>query len=102
KVVVNPRIHSGHLGRLAADEGAAGLPATVGDAGDDSARGLHLELAAGEVVEKEQRLRALGEKVVDAHGDQVDADRRVPAGVDGDLELGADAVIGGNQDRVLE
>jgi hypothetical protein len=61
-----------------------------------------IELAGGEIVEEEQRLGALHDKVVDAHGDQVDADRVVPAGVDGDFQLGADAVIGRDQNRVGE
>ena len=61
-----------------------------------------VELAGGEIVEEEQRLGALREQVVDAHGDEVDADGVVPAGLDGDLELGADAVGGGDEDRVRE
>src|SRR5262249_41938572 len=39
---------------------------------------------------------------VDAHGDEVDADGVVPAGFDGDLHLGADAVIGGDQHRITK
>jgi hypothetical protein len=46
----------------------------------------------GEVVEEVQGLGAVDEEVVDPHGDQVDADRVVPIGREGDLELGADAV----------
>ena len=57
-------------------------------------------LAGGEIVEEEQRLGALADEVVDAHGDEVDADGVVLAGVDGELELGADAVGGGDQHRV--
>ena len=60
------------------------------------------ELAGGEIVEEEQRLGALDDDVVDAHRDEIDADRVVDAGLDGDLHLGADAVIGGDEDRVLE
>src|SRR5690606_12161663 len=41
-------------------------------------------------------------EVVDAHGDEVDADRVVYAGLDGDLDLGADAVVGGDQQGVGE
>ena len=41
-------------------------------------------------------------QVVHRHGDQIDADGVVAAGLDGDLDLGSDAVIGGDQDRVLE
>ena len=40
-----------------------------------------VELLADVVVEKEQRLGALHQDVVDAHRDQVDADRVVPAAV---------------------
>ena len=95
-------VHAGHLGRLAADQRAAGLPAALRDAADDACGGGDVELAGGEVVEEEQRLGALGQQVVDAHRDEVDADGAVQAGVDRDLELGADAVVGGDQDRVLE
>ena len=40
------------------------------------------------------------DEVVDAHGDEVDADRLVAAGVAGDDHLGAHAVGRGHQDRV--
>ena len=72
------------------------MPATTARAVAD------VELAGGEIVQEEQRLGALHQQVVDAHGDEIDADGVVPAGLDGDLELGADAVVGGDQDRVLE
>ena len=61
-----------------------------------------IELAAGEIVEEEQRLRALHHEVVDRHGDEIDADGVVPAGLDRDLDLGADAVGGGDQHRIGE
>jgi hypothetical protein len=44
----------------------------------------------------------LHHEIVDAHGDEIDADGVVLAGGDGDLELGADPVGGCDQDRVLE
>ena len=69
---------------------------------DDRRALIRVELAGGEIVEEEQRLGALHDQVVDAHGDEVDADRVVPAGVDGDLQLGADAVIGRDQHRIGE
>ena len=102
EVVVVAVIHAGHFGRLAADQRAAGLPAALGDAADDRRALVGIELAGGEIVEEEQRLGALHDDVVDAHGDEVDADRVVLAGIDGDLQLGADAVIGGDQHRVGE
>src|SRR6185437_13380273 len=36
------------------------------------------------------------------HGDQVDADGTMTAGFDGNLDLGADAVIGGDENRIFE
>ena len=69
---------------------------------DDRGTLVGIELAGGEIVEEEQRLGALHDEVVDAHGDEVDADRVVVAGLDGDLQLGADAVIGGDQHRIGE
>ena len=102
EVVVARAVHAGHLRRLAADEGAAGEAAALGDAGDDGLGGAGLKLAGCEIVEEEQRLGALHDQVVDAHGDEVDADRVVPAGVDGELQLGADAVRGRDEQRVGE
>jgi hypothetical protein len=58
--------------------------------------------AGREIVEKEHRLRALDDEIVDAHGDEVDADRVMDPGLDGDFQLGADAVIGRHQDRIAE
>ncbi len=77
-------IHAGHFGGLAADQRRAGLAAALGDARDDSRPGLRVELPGGEIIEEEQRLRPLDDEVVDAHGDQVDADRVENPGIDGD------------------
>ena len=102
EIVIAVLVQAGHFGGLAADQRAAGFPAAFGDAGDDRGRGFRIELAAGEIVEEEQRFGALHDEVVDRHRDQVDADAVMQAGLDRDLELGADAVGGGDQDRVLE
>ena len=53
-----------------------------------------------DVVEEEQRLGALAHEVVDAHGDEVDADRVEPADGLRDQRLGADAVGGRHEHRV--
>ena len=85
---------AGVLGHLAADERAAGLPAALGHAVDELLDVVGVELADGDVVEEEERLGALAHEVVDAHGDEVDADRVEAAGGLGDERLGADAVGG--------
>ena len=66
------------LGHLAADEGAAGLAAALGHAFDELLDVIGIELADRDVVEEEERLGALAHDVVDAHGDEVDADGREP------------------------
>ncbi len=55
-------------------------------------RDRHVERAGGELIEEEERLGTLHDEIVDAHGDEVDADRLVHAGLDRDAQLGADAV----------
>ena len=100
EVIVARLVHAGHFGRLAADQRRAGDPAAFGDAADHLGRLDRIELAGREIVEKEQRLGALHDKIVDAHRDEIDPDRVVDARVDGDLELGADAVIGRDEQRI--
>ena len=72
------------------------MPATT------ALRGDRVELAGGEVVEQEQRLRALHQQVVDAHRDDVEAGDAVAAALRQELHLGADAVGRGDQERLLE
>ena len=69
-------------------------------AGDHPLGDAVVELPGGEIVEEEERLGALDDQIVGAHRDQVDADAVVAAAVDRELELGADAVIGGDQQRI--
>ena len=101
QVVLAGRVHAGHLGRLATDQGTAGQLATLGDTGDDGLAGIDVELAAGEIVEEEQGLGALDQDVVDAHGDQVLADGVVLVELEGQLQLGPDTIGTGDQDRLL-
>ena len=72
----------------------------VADPADDLARQLGIVAAHRHIIQKEQRLGARAETVVDRHRHQVDPHRRVPAGGKGQLELGADAVGRGDQHRV--
>ncbi len=96
QVVVAFAVHARHLRRLAADQGRAGQEAALGDARDHPLGHVHVQLGGGVVVEEHQGLGALGQQVVHAHGYQVDADVVVAARFDGDLQLGADPVGGGD------
>ena len=100
EIVVAGGIHAGHFGRFAADQRAARLAAAGGNAADDGRTLVGVELAGREIIEEEQRLGALHDEIVDAHGDEVDADGVVIVGIDRDLQLGADAVIGGDENRI--
>ena len=77
-VVFAVGVEARHLGRLAADQRAAVLAAGARDAGDDLLGDVRRQAAGRQVVEKEQRLGALHEDVVDAVVDEIGADRVVP------------------------
>ena len=85
---------------LPAQQDAGRLAAPLHDALDDGLRDVHVQGARRKVVEEEERVGARGDDVVDAHGDQVDADGVVHAQVEGQLELGTDAVCAGDQEGV--
>src|SRR5258708_5336777 len=94
-----PRSLPGLRGAPPADERAARELAAPGDALDDFGGDRDVELAAGEIVEKEERFRALREDVVDAHRHEVDADRVVHPELERELQLGSDAVGARHQHR---
>ena len=73
-------VDPGQLGRLAAEDGAAGLAADGGGAGDELGDLGQVELGRGRVVQEEERLGADGEQVVGAVRGEVDAGVEEPAG----------------------
>ncbi len=99
QIVITGGVHARHLRRLAADERHASQLAAAGDPLDHLVGHRLVELAGGIVVEKVQRLGALDDDVVGAHGDQIDTHAVVDPGVDGEPQLGADAVGSGYQHR---
>ena len=101
EIVLAVGVEARHLRRLAAEQRAAVLAAAAREAVDDLLGDVGLEAAGGEVVEEEQRPRALHEDVVDAVVDEIDADRAVLPGQERDLQLGADAVGARHENRLL-
>ena len=63
---------------------------------------VRIEFSCREIVEEKQWLSTLYDQIVDAHRDKIDADSVVDAGFNGDLELGADAVISCDENRIIE
>ncbi len=101
QVVLTGMVHVGQNRRLAADEGTLTLHARVGDAPDDLLEERGIVLRHRDVVEKEERFRAGAERVVHAHGHEVDADRVVHTCRHRHLELRADTVGAGDEQRVF-
>ncbi len=102
EVVFTGRIHARHFGGFAADQSpqpASSQP--LATTSDNAAGDVNVELAAGIVVEEEEAAGTLHEDVVDAHGNEVLADRVVTAELEGEHELGAHAVRAGDENRVL-
>ena len=102
KVIIAFAIETRHFRRLPAKQRRAGLFAPLGDAGNHLLSHGRVEFAGGEIIQKKQRFSALNYEIVDAHGDQIDADCVMTARIDSDLEFGSHAVIGGDQDRITE
>ena len=102
KVVVAGLVETGHFGGLAANQRAAGLLASGRHAHNHLRADVWRKLSTGEVVEEEQWLGTLHHEVVDRHGDEVDADGVVPAGLDRDFQLGSDPVGRRHQHRIGE
>ena len=85
------------LGHLTPNQCTTCRAATCGDTGDHLFGRQRVEGANGHVVQKEQRLCAHADQVVDAHRNEVDADRIQPTELTGDLDLGTDTVGRGHQ-----
>src|SRR3546814_11639898 len=62
QIIFAVRIHAGHFGRLAADQRATGDAAALGDARDNLFGDSIVQPSGGEIIEEEQRLRALNDK----------------------------------------
>src|SRR5690606_9687899 len=100
QIVFTIGIHARHFGCLATDQGTAGALAAFGDSANHAAGRIDVQVAAGEIVEEEERLCALGENVVHAHGDEVDAYGVVPIPLECQTQLGAHAVGARYQHRL--
>ena len=101
QVVLACRVHARHLRRFAANQGAAAHLAAFSDTANHGGGGVHVELAAGEIVQKKQRLGPLHQHVVDAHGDQVNTHGAVHVPFKRKFELGAYAVSAADQYRLF-
>src|ERR1700722_5029995 len=101
-VEIASRVKAGHLRRLSAYQCATRLGATLGNALHNRGCDFLIQLPRCKIIQEKQRLRPLDDNVVDAHGHQINADSVVQATLNRDLHLCANAVIGGDQDRVDE
>jgi len=100
ELIVGVAVEPGSLGGFATEEGAGVGLAGVDEATDNLLNDVGIDVAGGEVVEKEEGRGALDGYIVDAVIDEVGADAGVEAELDGKLELAANAVGGGDEDGV--
>jgi hypothetical protein len=68
-------VHSRHFCGLSANQSASSLSTTFRDTFDDLSGNVNFKLAASVVVQKVQWLSTLDEKIVDGHGDEINAYR---------------------------
>ena len=92
QVVFAIGIHARHLGCFTADQRAARLFTAAGNTAHHTRGGIHIQPATSEVVQKKQRLGALHQNVIDAHGDQINAHGVMTIEGEREFELGAHAV----------
>ncbi len=93
-------IHSRHLRRFAADQGATTGAARFRETAQDLIENARLEFLRPDVIEKEERARAEDGDVVDAMIDEIGPDGVVPIHRKGDLQFRPDAVDAADQDRL--
>ena len=91
--------HPGVFRRLAADQHTSRLAAAVTDTFHHGGDPLRVHLPGCDVVEHEERFGPEADKVVDAHGHQIDTDGAVTAGGLGHGELGPHPVGRRHQHR---
>ena len=99
QVVFASGVHAGHLGGFAANQRTARQLTTLGNAAHHRRGGVHIQLAAGKVIEEKQRFRALHQHIVDAHGHQINAHGVVHIPFKSQLKFGAHAIGAADQDR---
>jgi len=63
---------------------------------------VQIHFAKGQIIEKEERACTLNNNVIDAHGDEINANRIMPIRPKRYFQLGADTIRSGYQDRVLQ
>ena len=101
KIIVIIGHHAGMLGSLAADQRTACLHAALCNALNDRCDFFREVLAAGDVIEEEQRLCTAANDIIDAHCHAVNTDGIVLIHQHCNLEFGTDAVRAGNQHRLF-
>lgn len=94
-------VEIGHDGSFTTEQCSACLLAAVTDSAYELFEELGVVFSEGDVVEEEEWFGPEAQAVVDAHGNEVNADGVKHTGVNGHFNFGADAVCSGNEDGVL-
>ena len=101
KIIFVLGIEAGHLSSLAADQCAACLPTSLGNAGNNLLDPCGIVLAACHIVQEEHGAGAGTYDIVDTHGNTVDANGVVLVHQKCNFQLGANTIGAGNHHRLL-
>src|SRR5262249_39831925 len=85
QIVLAARVQIRQLRGLAADQRASRAPAALGDAAHERFYAVGVQARHPDVIQEVKRLCAVDQQIVDSHGDEVDPDRVMPIGEEGDL-----------------
>ncbi len=94
-------VKSGHFCRFTANQGTACLNAALAYTFDQSFHQSRFQLAQSDIVQKKQRLGAVGHNIVDAHGYQVYTYTIMYPHHLSNFKLGSYPIRTGNQYRFL-
>ena len=100
-IVVTRTVEARHFSSFATDQNEVVFAASLSHTSNELVHDTRFQAARSHVVEEEQRTCALNEDIVTAVVHDVLARQFVRAHFDIDLELGAHAVNGAHEDRVL-
>ena len=101
QVIIARRVKAGHFRRFPTQKRAAGFLTGRRDTFHNGCDLFRNEFTGRNIVEKEKRTRALHEHVIHAHRHAVLPDRGMFAAINGQPQLGADAIRTGHQHRLF-
>ena len=100
-IIVPFAVESGHFRSFPAKEGTPGFLAGISHPSDDFSHMFRIQLSCGNVIQEEQRTRALYQYVINAHSYTVLSDGVMDIHFNSQSELGPYAIRSGYKDGII-